>query len=1204
MKKNDVKFPSDWRGLLKYLIMLKAIGIIILISVLHVGANTSEAYSQTVKMNLDLKNANLEEVIWTIKKQSEFNFFYNSEDVRNVTGLNVDLKDATAEEILTECLTGTDLTYSIVHKAIIIKKAEKKVETLPVETETEQKKIISGTVVDMEGRPIPGVSIVVEGTTVGIITDTDGKYELSIPDATKVIVFSFVGMKTLEVEYKGQPVINVSMEEETVGIEEVVAIGYGTRKKRDLIGSVATVKSSELVQTPTSSFTDVLQGRAAGVQVATSSGSPGSVVNIQVRGYHSISSGSDPLWIVDGMPVFGNGSVGLNDATAQQNIMATMNPNDIESIEILKDAAATAIYGSRGSNGVILVTTKTGKAKEKGSVQVDYSTGISHLAKPIEKFNFVNTAEWWEIADMSLAHTNEPDRTFNTDYILNSYYPSTLTREEAEQVETNWFDYILRTGSYHDINISLKQGFDKGAIYSSVSYRNDKSISVGNDMERISSRINADYSPIENLQWSTRLNVAYTNSFRVKSESHRTLGSSDGSIGGFGEVTRSGIPWFPVYDETDPTGYWNPGAGNFAMASNRDYILDQKQNYRGLGGSNIEYHLPWVKGLSVKAGADFDILQDNSKLWSSALISNDGVSYARHNNQTYISYNYNAYLNYNATFKGKHNISAVLGTESQRSKRKITDMRGSSLVGNNQEMGSSSPATMSSMTSYTTGERYIRSYFVRGDYKFADKYLFGVSARRDGSSVFAPDYRWGNFYALSAGWIMSDEAFFAGLKNTFSLLKIRGSFGQTGNQDVPNDKNLITIGYDSDLRYGENSYSPAGTSYSVGNESMTWETTDSYDFGIDFGLWQNRLSGSIAYYMQNVSGLLLQVSTPPSAAIGSVYGNVGRLKNWGYEFNISSVNVQKGGFTWTTDFNISYNENKIMELTEEMEAEKGSTEFVGGRLGLFQKIDYAGVDPERGVHMLWEYDKATYNESGEYVRTGRKIPYDYTNGRLSQNQKVHKDKSEYPTFYGGFNNTFRYKGFELGAFFTFSGGNYMFNYSEKEWTIFGIGNKLYKREMLDKSWKPDWTDEQKKKAKYPLIAYESASPYYTAWNTGATDPETGLSGYWTNPDIDNPVDPDASARYDRSNGGTKNRGEGLSKYLEKADYLRLKSLSLGYNLTPAMANKVGLKAAKIYVSGTNVWTLTGYSGFDPETDDDSEYLPSVKMFSIGVNLTF
>jgi len=1195
MKKNRIFYECEFRCLIKTFRIMRITVFLLLVTFLQTFASNS--YSQKTKLSLSISNTKLVDALDQIEDLSEFYFLYNEKLVDTKRPVNISVQNEKIDLILDRLFEGTDIKYTITDRKIIL---------APSFLSDDQKQItISGKVTDNNGQALPGVTVVIKGTSKGTVTDTDGKYSLTKVPEDASILFSFVGMATQEVAISGKTNIDVTLIDESYGIEEVVAIGYGTIKRRDVIGSVATVKSQDLVEVPTSAFSDILQGRAAGVQVNTTSGSPGAAVNVKVRGYHSISSGSNPLWIIDGMPVLANGSIGRNTGTAGQSVLATLNPNDIESVEVLKDAAATAIYGSRGSNGVILITTKTAKANDRGSIVVDVSTGISHLAKTPDQMNFVNTDEWFQIADMAVQNSEQdPTRTVDLDWILSpSRYKTRLTREEAENTNTNWFDYVLRTGTYQDINVSVKQGYKNGAIYASVGYRNDKSVSVGNDMERITSRINAEFNPLENLKWTSRLNFSFTDNYRVKSSSHRTMGLSDGTYGGFGMASRWGVPFLPVYDENDPTGYWNPGAGNFAATLDRNYILDNKKNYRGIGGTTLEYSLPWIKGLSIKGGADFDILQDNENIWTSSLISNDGISTDYTGLITYTSVNYNTYLNYNRTFGGKHNVTAVMGSESQRTKMKYTDMDGRSLVGNNQEMGSSSPATMVTMTSYTANERYIRSYFARANYKYMDRYLLGLSARRDGSSVFDEDYRWGNFYALSLGWIISDEDFFSSMSNTFSLLKLRGSFGQTGNQSIPNDRNLITINYDSDLRYGVNTVSPAGVSYSVGNKAITWETTDSYDVGIDFGLFKDRISGSLAYYMQDVTGLLLGVSTPPSAAIGSVLGNVGSLKNWGYEFNVSSTNIQNGNFSWVTDFNISFNKNEITSLTEAMEAAHGSTTYVGGGLGLYQKCDYAGIDPERGVHMIWEYDQDIYNETGDYVRTGRKIAYNYTNSRVYANNVIWKDKSSIPKYYGGFNNTFRYKGFEINAFFTFSGGNYMFNYSEKESTVAGTPNKLYKKDMLYKSWKADGTDEEKQNAKYPMVA-TYYSPWQTVWSSSAIDPNTGRAGWWLNADLNNPTDTSAKDRYDRENRGDAGSREGLTKYLEKGDYLRLKSVKLAYNLDTRFARKLGLQAANIYVSATNLWTLTQYKGWDPEVDDDSELLPSVKMYSIGAKFTF
>jgi hypothetical protein len=470
--------------------------------------------------------------------------------------------------------------------------------------------------------------------------------------------------------------------------------------------------------------------------------------------------------------------------------------------------------------------------------------------------------------------------------------------------------------------------------------------------------------------------------------------------------------------------------------------------------------------------------------------------------------------------------------------------------------------------------------------------MVGTSLRRDGSSAFYTDVRWGTFAALSAGWLISEEKFFAGFKGTVNTLKLRGSFGQTGNESIPDNRNLNTLVNAAGNRYGTQEIMSAGTAISIGNKGITWETTDSYDAGIDFGLFGNRVSGSIAYYMQNVSDMLLQIFTPPSAAIGSVYGNVGDMKNWGWEFSASSVNLTKGDLKWNTTFNFSTNKNEILRLTPEMERQKGSTLFVGGRLGLFKMSEYAGIDPQRGVHMIYEIDRAAYDATGVIQKTGRIIPFTDTNSGL--HEQVLKDKSSIPTYFGGLDNTFNYKGFELNVFFTFSGGNYLYNSREKEWTAPSNGYWVKKTDLLTDS----WTTPGQTGTKYPLLFMEGFAPATTAWDLNAIDPNTQMKGWWKNPDINNLVAPTAKETYD------KNGARGLTKYLQKGDYLRLKTLTLAYNFPKKIASKLFMENLKIYGSASNLWTLTDYTGFDPETAANPSILPSVKTFSAGVSVTF
>ncbi len=1049
---------------------------------------------------------------------------------------------------------------------------------------------VTGSVTDPKGEPLTGVTTIVKGSTTGTVTDINGKFSLAKVPANGTLVFSFIGMQTTEVAVSGKTVINVILKDDAISLDEVVAVGYGTVKKRDVIGSVSSVKGEELKQASSTSFTTALQGRAAGVNIRETSGTPGSPISVQVRGVNSINTGTDPLWIIDGMPVYAGNGLGRTVGTVSQNPMSTINPNDIQSVEVLKDAAATAIYGSRGSNGVIIVTTKSGKKeKGKGQVTFDYSTGVSDLTKSPSSFGFANTTDWFKIMD--IAKQNGGRGVFEPGDILNANFPTSISRADALLVNTNWFDYVLRKGSYKDANFSYTQGLEKGTIFASFGYRSDKAVNVGNDFDRLTGRINVDLEPVKNFKTGAKLNLMFTNNFRNKTD-NANPGYSTGNVGGFGSAIMGELPWYPVLDATNPSGYWNPGAGNLAVISRRDLMLDNKKTYRALANIYAEFDIAKVKGLSVRGEAATDIIQDNATNWISGTVLNSGQTYVYEGAITRNSYNYNAFLKYNTTFNGKHSINAVAGTESQLTSQYTREMEGRNPVGYNQELGSTSPGIKDTEQGYTGDERYIRSYFGRANYNYLSKYMLGVSMRRDGSSAFSSDVRWGNFAALSAGWLISDEKFFAPIKKTVNMLKLRGSFGQTGNQSIPGSKNINTLINSSSYRYGTADIMSAGTAISIGNSAITWETTNSYDVGFDFGLLNNRITGSVAYYMQKVSDMLLQISTPPSAAIGSVYGNVGDMKNWGWEFSVNSVNIDKNDFKWNTSFNFSTNKNKILSLTPEMERQKGSVLYKGGRLGLFKMSEYAGIDPQRGVHMIWEIDQAKYNATGAFVRTGRKIPFTDTNSTL--NEVVLTDKSSIPTFYGGIDNTFSYKGFELGIFFTFSGGNYIYNSREKEWTAPSNGYWMKKTDLLTKSWTtPGQTD-----AKYPLLFMEGFAPATTAWDLNAIDPNTNLTGWWKNPDINNLVNPTAKETYD------KNGARQLTKYLEKGDYLRLKSLTIGYNIPKKLAAKMYMENLKVYGSATNLLTFTNYTGFDPETGANPSILPSVKTFSAGVTVTF
>lgn len=1141
-----------------------------------VGALNSS--KDKVHMNVEAlhiaEGTDLKEALKLIEREYNIVFLYQSETIESSEVLNETTLSGNVEQLLENLLADTKLEFKYLNPKTygIYKKVKKNSEIISFD---EFQLEVRGTVTDSEtGESIPGVSVVVDGTSSGTVTDFEGNYSLEVPEGS-TLVFSFVGYETQSIEIGNQNVIDVSLSAAVSTLDELVVLGYGSVTQRDLMGSVSNVSSEDITNGTSQNVMDAIQGKASGIRITNTSGTLGAPIEVQVRGVNSINSGTAPLWVIDGQPVITE-SLGRSNNAAPLNPMASINPNDIESIEVLKDAAATAIYGSRGSNGVVLVTTKAGRVGER-TISVDYSTGITGLTKSVESMGIANSQEWFEIVDQ--ASMNSGQGVFNPSEILGPGYVTPLSREEAMATDTDWADHILRNGSFQNMNVSINQGSENTRVFASINYRNDKGINLGNDMSRFSGRLNMDLKPIDNLNIGTRLNVSVIENFRVKEG--RNLGS-------FGAVTWGALPWMPIFDESNPTGFWNP-AENHAVASERDLMKDKKDQYRVLATLNAAYSLPNIPGLAFRAEGSLDFIQDNATEWQAAPLTLLNTTSAYEGAINANSYNYNAVFNYINDWD-IHSINAVGGTESQRSSRYTREMSGRDLVSIHQEIGTANPGEFTQMNSFLSGERYLRSYFLRTDYKLLNRYLIGASIRRDGSSAFDSEFRWGTFAALSAGWIISDESFYEdlGLRNSLSFLKLRGSFGQTGNQDIPNNRNLTTLINSSGSSYGPPSVSSSGTTYNVGNRTITWETTDSYDVGLEFGLFEDRISGTVDYYKQVVSDMLLDVRTPPSSGINDVMANVGDMENWGFEFQISSVNINNSNFRWTTDANLTTNQNRITRLTPAMEAAKGNPLFVGGSLGLHKMNLYRGIHPERGVHMIREINREVFDETGEYVFTGRDIPYTEQNGSL--NMVVLEDKSILPTFFGGINNTIQYKGFDLSVLLQFSGGNWIYNDYLRDLTHVHSMRWNKKADMITESWEPGKTD-----AKYPLLYTNNAAPATTAWDPNATDPNTGLKGWWTNPDIDNLADPNAREGYDGD--------DPLSKYLEKGDYLRLRTVTLGYNLPQEWTSALNIQNIRVNVTGNNLWTLTEFSGWDPESGHTYN-TPVLKNYSFGINLTF
>ena len=1139
--------------------------ILVLLLTLHVSANV---YSQQAKLSLNLTEVTVREVLRQIEEQSKFKFLLQDERLDIDQKISIHMKDGSVDAILNEIFKTAEVKYVITDKNLIIitPSGEKNF------IRDGQNRSISGKISDDKGQPLPGVTILIKGTSKGTITNADGNFNLTDVSSGQVLVFSFIGMKTIELPVGIQSVFNITMETDAIGIEEVVAIGYGTQKKRDVIGSVASLSSEDIQKTVPATIEATLQGMAAGVQVNSGAGIPGAPQQIKIRGVRSISSGTDPLWIVDGIPVQSSTMDKSYDGETNQSILAMLNPNDIESINVLKDAAATSIYGSRGSNGVILVTTKSGKIGQT-KVDVDIKTGITNWAK--SDIGYANNTDY--IAIMNLAYQNSGATAYSIENAIKQLdgATETMTQSEALETNTNWADVISRTGSFYEANVAISQGSEKGNSFLSLKYRKDEGNLKFNSLENYSANINLNYKLLNCFDLGYRMFASYTDNDRIKS------GDGKAGAGGWAQVNSNALPWMKVYDEAGLNGYWNSLAAVNALASidpvNAQSNLKTMNVFSGLNGT---WHTP-INGLSLKSEFGLNYVGNRARSWrSDALLVNGAVAQEGKYETSIV--NYNAYMNYDVPINDDHVLNVVAGIENTRQQTHYMTMKGEGLVGAFPEVGT--PNTLSGSTSIS-GESYLRGFFGRVNYKLFDKYLLGGSIRRDGISKFTKDNRWATFMSGSLGWIISDEKFFQ-LKPV-SLLKLRGSYGQTGNTNIPS-------GITSDLWYinsGSNTLEGNNNTYlqSIGNSDIKWETTNSLDAGIDYGLFNNRINGSLAYYQQKVSDMLLAVTLPPSAGIyggNTCWQNIGDMKNEGVEFNVDALIISKKDFTWSAGFNISTNKNKVLSLDPESDAnhvgilQEGEASIVrtitkkGLEWGTYYMAEYAGVDSEKGIPLIYEVETL---EDGTTKHTGNIISA--TNENMSDNRMMLKGKSALPDLLGGFNTNVTYKNFDFGMVWSFVTGNYIYNRLLQSSMIPNAGLLVANKKLLTDSWA-----EPGDKAYWPQIV--AGNIYY--YDNEGNPTTTGVS-------------------YGADNNTPS------SQYLEKGDYLKLRNVTLGYTLPSQLTSRYKLNSVRVYVSANNLLSFTKFSGYDPELEIDQQSggsystfksMPSSRIYMFGLSLNF
>ncbi len=1110
----------------------------------------------------------IQEIFKTIEDKSELRFFYYDRKVDIKQRVELTSGSAIVSDILQEVAGKTNLHFKQINNTIAVNRRPKTKNTNS--SEFDDFKTVSGIVRDDSGDPLPGVTVFVEGASSGTVTDLDGRFSLETPD-TGYLIFSFIGFQRERVNLEGGNDFDITLKPDDDYLQEVVVTGYGSQIKREVTGNIASVKGEDLAKVQVPSFDAALQGRAAGVQVNQGSGVPGAPSRILIRGTSSISAGSEPLIVVDGFPL-------TQELTGQGGINSFMsiNPADIQDIQILKDAAATAIYGSRGANGVILVTTKSGK-EGQSSVNFNYSYGVQEPANMVE---LASGSQWLRMVDQAFANDGF-DRVWDPVVdggLVSSFVDSPnqyLTREMVENVAANggtdWLSPLWRQGSIEDVNVSATRGTEKSSYFLSFRYQDHKGLMNAQRLRTYGVRANLDFNILDNLKTGIKNNFNYFENEQGQlggsSEANPNGGRPDrGNRGGYGAAISGAVPVLPVF--MDDGSYFDPfGGRNPIVANLPSNFLDKAENYRNITNLFVDYRP--LEGLSIRAEGGIDTWYTKSTYHVS-----DAIRISRYGevgNTLRNNININAYATYNKKVDA-HAFNLVLGAERQRRNFFRTDARAENLVSSDFNIGETGGNNVISLVTGTFPEFRIQSYFARLNYNFNEKYYAMASFRRDGASVFGRDNRYGQFPALSAGWIISEEDFASNL-GPVGFLKLRASFGRTGNADIPN---VLENRY---VTWPAYSFGSGIIQSVIGVPDIQWEEINTYDFSLDFEAYDARLSGSFGFYQQDVKNMLLLNPIPASQGIllgnSAIWTNIGDLRNRGAEFSLNTVNIDSpGGFSWRTAFNLTLVKDKVMSLVPRLDQNnlgivQGATiTRTGNRLGTYFMAEHAFIDPDTGYEYIYEIDQDLFNETGIIEKTGETILA--TPAAAQQNRVELEGKSGLPTYFGGLQNTFSYKGLDLTVFFSFQGGNYLYDDNRVE----VAGGSNFRADLEDRIWTPDNPD-------------------------GTLPRQSYLKRTRENEPIARP-------------GST-------SLYLQDGSFIRLRNVQLSYTLPASLLSRARIKGGRVYVNATNLLTFTDYDGFDPEVanfDADRQNrnlrqgfiggnpFPQLRTITGGVSFTF
>lgn len=1047
-----------------------------------------------------------------------------------------------------------------------------------------QKVPVSGTVSDQTG-PVIGASVIEKGTTNGTMTDNDGHFTLTVSKGA-VIEISSIGYKTQEITVGAQTNFTVTLSEDNEFLDEVVVVGYGSMKKSDLAGASVSMKESDLKGSIISSLDQSLQGRAAGVTAVTTSGAPGSSSSIRVRGQATINANAEPLYVIDGVIVQGGGNTGadfgLGDALGNGKVstispLSTINPADIVSMEILKDASATAIYGAQGANGVVLITTKHGKS---GEAKFSYD-GMVAMSRQAVRLNMMNLREYAQYYNEMI---EEGDI-----YETNPYYatPSLLGKG------TNWQDEIFRTAWQHQHQLSAQGGSDKVQYYVSGSYMDQQGTIIGSNFNRFSVRTNLD------AQLKKWLKLGVNATYAITNDNLKLADSNQGLI----YYSLTTIPDIPVYDvngnysSTIREGYTSPNPVALAMM---DEILLKRKKLSG----NIYAELTPIKHITWRTELGFDMGESDANRYKPMVDlggwvrSQNSISYQKNSNYFWQLKNYLTYANQ----WGKHSVTAMVGQECWESRWNY--LSGSNTDLPSDEVHNVALATGTPSISSGFGSSAMASFFTRETYNYGDRYLGTYTYRYDGSSNFGPKNRWAGFHSVALAWRFSNEKFFEPVKKVIDNGKLRLGWGQTGNSSIGSYAwGAAITRMPSALGMG---FRPSN----IPNTSIRWESQEQYNVGLDLGFFNGRLNLTVDAYYKKSDDMLMSMQLPSymgtqgngSSKLQAPKGNYGSIENKGLEITLDAHPVQLKNFSWDSNFQISFNKNKLLSLSDTENAT-----LVGyGQWGDVVCVSEIG----KPLYNFYGYKvEGVYKDLDDIQNSAKPAKYP-SDGVFSRGNTVwvgdikYKDVDEngiiderdrtdlgspLPKFTFGWTNTFRYKNLDLSIFLNGSYGNKVMNYNSLTLT------------HMNSTWTNQLQSVVSKRARLepidPTIVYADGSKWFDhidnvrVKNPGTKIPHTSIN------------DPNDNDRIS-------------DRYVEDGSFLRIKNITLGYTFPKALLNKAKIENLRVYVNIQNLYTFTKYTGYDPEvgasTQDssgltyglDNGRYPSPAMYSFGLNITF